>query len=107
MKGTCLNKVPLETVTKIGSKHASKVDCANHFPLTVLSEDGWITVSLSHLQPAIAPEEVKMEGGKLKHDSMKTGGIYRHEALEQFEEIPDGNVLKWYLPKTMRTMHTG
>ena len=93
MKGTCLNKVPLETavfvdpVTKIGSKHASKVDCANHFPLTVLSEDGWITVSLSHLQPAIAPEEVKMEGGKLKHDSMKTGGIYRHEALEQFEEI--------------------
>ena len=93
MKGTCLNKVPLETavfvdpVTKIGSKHASKVDCANHFPLTVLSEDGWITVSLSHLQPAVAPEEVKMEGGKLKHDSMKTGGIYRHEALEQFEEI--------------------
>ena len=66
MKGTCLNKVPLETsvfvdpVTKIGSKHASKVDCANHFPLTVLSEDGWITISLAHLQPAVAPEEVKM-----------------------------------------------
>ena len=93
MKDTCLNKVPLETsvfvdpVTKIGSKHASKVDCANHFPLTVLSEDGWITVSLSHLQPAIAPQEVKMEGGKLKHESMKKGGLYRHEALMQFEEI--------------------
>ena len=88
-----MNKVPLETsvfvdpVTKIGSKHASKVDCANHFPLTVLSEDGWITISLAHLQPAVAPEEVKMQGGKLKHDSMKTGGIYRHEALVQFEEI--------------------
>ena len=92
MKGVCTNKIPLETsiymdpTTRIASRHTSKVDCANHFPLTILSEDGWITVSDS-VQPAIAPKDVEMSEGKLHHESMKTGGIYQQEAMAQFEDI--------------------
>ena len=92
MKNACINKVPLEgglymnPFTRIASKHASKMDCSSHFPLTILSEDGWITIS-DTIQPAIAPREVKLLDEKMEHENMKTGGIYRPEALSQFEDI--------------------
>ena len=92
MTGTCVSKIPLEgglymdPTTRIASAHASKTDCSTHFPLTILSEDGWITVA-DTIQPAIAPTETKLAQEKVGHESMKTGGIYRHEALEQFEDI--------------------
>ena len=92
MKNACINKVPLEgglymnPFTRIASKHASKMDCSSHFPLTILSEDGWITIS-DTIQPAIAPREVKLLDEKVEHENMKTGGIYRPEALSQFEDI--------------------
>ena len=92
MKNACINKVPLEgglymnPFTRIASKHASKIDCSSHFPLTVLSEDGWITIS-DTIQPAIAPREMKLLDEKVEHENMKTGGIYRPEALSQFEDI--------------------
>ena len=72
--------------TRIASKHASKMDCSSHFPLTILSEDGWITIS-DNIQPAIAPREMKLLDEKVEHENMKTGGIYRPEALSQFEDI--------------------
>lgn len=92
MKNACINKVPLEgglfmnPFTRIASKHASKMDCSSHFPLTILSEDGWITIS-DTIQPAIAPREMKLLDEKVEHENMKTGGIYRPEALSQFEDI--------------------
>ena len=92
MEETCMTKIPLEgqlfmdPVSRIASRHASKVDCSTHFPLTILSEDGWVTVA-DTIQPAIAPKEVKLLNGKIDHESMKTGGIYRPEALAQFEDI--------------------
>ena len=72
--------------TRIASKHASTTDCSDHFPLTILSEDGWITIA-DTIQPAIAPKEIKLLDDKLDHESMKAGGIYRPEALSQFEDI--------------------
>ena len=92
MKNACINKVPLEgglymnPFTRIASKHASTIDCSDHFPLTILSEDGWITIT-DTIQPAIAPKEIKLMDDKIDHESMKAGGIYRPEALSQFEEI--------------------
>jgi len=83
MKNACINKVPF---TRIASKHASKMDCSSHFPLTILSEDGWITIS-DTIQPAIAPREMKLLDEKVEHENMKTGGIYQPEALSQFEDI--------------------
>ena len=92
MKDTCMTKIPLEgdlymnPSDRIASKHASKVDCSTYFPLTILSEDGWVTVAET-IKPAIAPTEVRLLQGKIDHESMKDGGIYRPEALEQFEDI--------------------
>ena len=92
MKNACMNKVPLEgglyldPISRIASRHASKMDCSTHFPLTILSEDGWITVA-DTIRPAIAPEEVKLLDEGVEHESMKGGGIYRPEALAQFEDI--------------------
>ena len=92
MKNACMNKVPLEgglymnPFTRIASKHASKMDCSSHFPLTILSEDGWITIS-DTVQPAIAPRDMKLLDEKVEHENMKAGGIYRPEALSQFEDI--------------------
>ena len=66
MKNACINKVTLEgglymnPFTRIASKHASTMDCSNHFPLT----DGWITIS-DTIQPAIAPKEIKLLDDKL------------------------------------------
>ena len=92
MHDTCVSKIPLESglymdpTSRIASKHASKIECSNHFPLTILSEDGWVTVS-DTIKPAIAPTDMKLLKEKTGHENMKTGGIYRHEALAQFEDI--------------------
>ena len=92
MHDTCVSKIPLESglymdpTSRIASKHASKIECSNHFPLTILSEDGWVTVS-DTIKPAIAPTDMKLLKEKTGHENMKTGGIYRHEALTQFEDI--------------------
>ena len=54
--------------------------------MKVLSEDGWVTVS-NTVKPAVAPTEMKLHKRKIGHESMKTGGIYRTEAINQFEDI--------------------
>ena len=66
--------------TRIASKHASKMDCSSHFPLTVLSEDGWITIS-DTTQPAIAPREKKLLDEKVEHEN-------RQEAIIAQEPYP-------------------
>ena len=92
MEDTCMTKIPLEgklfmdPVSRIASRHASKVDCSTHFPLTILSEDGWVTIA-DTIQPAIAPKEINLLSNQVDHESMKSGGIYRPEALAQFEDI--------------------
>ena len=87
MQDTCVSKIPLESglymdpTSRIASKHASKIDCSSHFPLTVLSKDGWVTVS-NTVKPAVAPTEMKLHKTKIGHESMKTGGIYRsHQSI--------------------------
>lgn len=92
MSPTCHTKIPLETgifmdpETRIATKHASLTDCKTHFPITMKSMDGWITISTS-IQPAVAPREVRLKGGKIQHESMKSGGIYREDALNQFDDL--------------------
>ena len=92
MKNACMNKIPLETgnyvdpVSRIATAHASQQDCNTHFPLTVKSEDGWVTIS-DTVQPAVAPQEIKMLNENFKHEEMSVGGIYRPDALSQFENI--------------------
>ena len=54
--------------------------------MTVLSEDGWVTVS-NTVKPAVAPTDMKLHKTTIDHESMKTGGIYRTEAINQFEDI--------------------
>ena len=92
MKNACMNKIPLETgnyvdpVSRIATAHASQQDCNTHFPLTVKSEDGWVTIS-DTVQPAVAPQEIKLLNENFKHEEMSVGGICRPDALSQFENI--------------------
>ena len=45
-----------------------------------------ITVA-DNIQPAIAPTEIRLLSPNVTHESMMAGGIYRQEALAQFEDI--------------------
>ena len=93
MEDICTTKVPLEnglymdSVTKIATKHTAVIDCNSHYPLTILSMDGWISITSTGIHAAVAPEEIKMEHHVIKHESMKTGGIYQREIVEQWENI--------------------
>ena len=95
MENNCLNKIPIEgdlyvdPVSKIGTKHAARTDCSNHFSLTIESLDGWVTIT-DTIKPAIAPKNTPLlneTDANLKHEDMVHGGIYRPDAMSQFEDI--------------------
>ena len=51
--------------------------------------DGWVTIT-DTIKPAIAPKNTPMlneTDANLKHEDMVHGGIYRPDAMSQFEDI--------------------
>ena len=93
MEGTCTNKIPIENnlyvdpITRVASKHASKTDCSTFFPLTIKSDDGWISITQNEVQLVTAPPTLHEEHLKTKHESMKGVGIYQPDQIAQFEDI--------------------
>jgi len=91
----CLGKVPIEgglyvdPISKIATKHAERSKCNIHFPLTIESKEGWISVGKT-IHAAIPPkrEMLILDGANLtQHESMLTGGIYQMQAIQNFESL--------------------
>lgn len=92
MGKTCVDKIPtdegvfIDPITKIGSKHAAEVDCNEHFPLTIKTAEGWLSVS-AEVRLITDPQILQRTETIHSHESMKNAGIYRQDAIDQFENI--------------------
>ena len=69
----------MDPISKIATKHAERSECNIHFPLTIESKEGWVSV-VKTIHAAIPPkgEMLILDGANItQHESMLNGGIYQ------------------------------
>ena len=111
----CYNKVPMEggqfvdLGTRIGSLHAERVPCNQHFPMMVLTqEDEWVTLGKT-ITRVERPANLHEKGGQLfEEDFIKQRGIYSKQEIAAWETMAGwGDVRESVTSKiTMGVMNT-
>ena len=87
----CRDRIPLEnqiyvdSITRIGTQHASIQECNDLFPEAVKVKEGW--VALPNLKPIQEPNKFQGRRANLTHEDMSRGGLYTVEEIEQWEKF--------------------
>ena len=97
LSGTkCYDRIPLQPspgfaavyvdpITKIGTRHATEMECNQVFPEAISSMEGWI--SLPELRPIKEPNQVLKVRMNQSHEDMSRGGLYTKEELANWEQF--------------------
>ena len=91
----CYDVIPLDTQpimfvepsNRILVKHASPVVCNKYFPLTILSDQGWIELNPHFLKvkPPLQGEPSRRE--IINHEDLSKNGLYTDQEIEAWERL--------------------
>lgn len=101
VKRKCYDHIPLmdggyrDAITGLRTNHAVETDCNSVLPLTVKTEEGWVTINADGVQRAPRPNNISLlaeiqDGsavGELRHENMAVGGLYTKTELANYGRV--------------------
>lgn len=89
---TCHQQIPIEggqfvdPVTRIATASSAKVECNPFFATTVLTEEGWVTITPDIVATG-TPSKMTIQNRVTQHEDLSHGGIYTKEEINSWESV--------------------
>ena len=103
---TCRADIPLSTgkfvkpQTRVMIHTSPRIECNQHFPMVIQSEEGWIGITPS-LIPVSPPLKKDFILDEFQHESLAHGGIYTEQEVKAWESLIEYSNFHTALTRTL------
>ena len=92
----CYRDIPIEpkgfinSLTKVYQNHSAMTPCNKHFPMEILTREGWVSIS-PEIKKIDPPETLPLDNYKSHHIDLSKGGLYTPAELDSWRRnLEDG-----------------
>lgn len=88
----CHQDIPIEgnkfvdPITRIATTSSAKVECNPFFAMTVLTEEGWVTITPDIVATG-TPSKMTIQNRAIQHEDLSHGGIYTQAEISSWESV--------------------